>query len=75
MSFLLCPDDILDIFVFLVPYTSVKKYVSEQKLIICSIYPSWLLRNVSRVIIIKKRFRQQVEELLHGLNLSEWVTK
>ena len=54
MSLLSCPYDILDILLFFVPDTSVKKYVNEQKFIIRPIYPNWHVRDVSHVVIIKK---------------------
>ena len=53
---LLCPDDILDILIFLALDTVIK-YVKEQKFIIRPNYLGWLVKDVSRVIIIKKIHR------------------
>ena len=52
MSLLSCPNDIFYILVFLVPDMSAKKYVNEYNFIIRPIYPSWLIKDVSQIIII-----------------------
>ena len=56
-SLLSCPDNILDILIFLVPDTSAKKYVNERKFIIRPIYSSWF------VMIIKKGFDNRLRNI------------
>ena len=39
------------------------------------LFPKMAHRDISWLIMIIKRYRQQVEELLHGNNVSEWPAK